>query len=163
MGLFHPFHPPSPEHPSFSSNPLWFSSHSMFQSLPSKYTSNMSSEMWSYIEDHRISTRPVVLLGMHRSGTSLLGGLLHHSLHLPVGPPETLIGPAFDNKKGFFENVNVVLQNDDLMRTQRQDYGNVNTFDAVLAAKQLMDLSSGPSVSNKLDFKKGSKALALFR
>ena len=42
-----------------------------------------------------------IVLGMHRSGTSMLSGLLVSGLGYNVGKP--LIGAAFDNEKGFFE------------------------------------------------------------
>lgn len=58
-----------------------------------------------------------VVLGMHRSGTSLLSGLLVNGLGYNVGGP--LIGSAFDNEKGFFELLDAVLQNDEFMNLQR--------------------------------------------
>jgi hypothetical protein len=57
-----------------------------------------------------------VVLGMHRSGTSLLSGLLVNGLGYNVGGP--LIGSAFDNEKGFFELLDAVLQNDEFMNVQ---------------------------------------------
>lgn len=57
------------------------------------------------------------VLGMHRSGTSLLSGMLHTSCGYNVGGP--LIGSAFDNEKGFFERIDIVLQNDEFMRAQQ--------------------------------------------
>eukprot|EP00934_Nitzschia_sp_Nitz4_P007686 Nitzschia sp. Nitz4//scaffold56_size114212//105851//107254//NITZ4_003971-RA/size114212-processed-gene-0.40-mRNA-1//-1//CDS//3329554769//7676//frame0 len=58
-----------------------------------------------------------IVLGMHRSGTSMLSGLLHTSCGYEVGGP--LIGSAFDNEKGFFERIDVVLQNDEFMKAQK--------------------------------------------
>jgi len=55
-------------------------------------------------------------LGMHRSGTSMLSGLLHTSCGYTVGGP--LIGSAADNEKGFFERIDIVLQNDEFMWKQ---------------------------------------------
>jgi len=63
-----------------------------------------------------------VVLGMHRSGTSMLAGLLHTSFGYKVGGP--LIGAAFDNEKGFFERVDVVLQNDEFMAKQNVWWAN---------------------------------------
>jgi len=57
-----------------------------------------------------------MILGMHRSGTSMLGGWLHRSAGYVVGGP--LIGSAFDNEMGFFERIDVVLQNDEFMKQQ---------------------------------------------
>jgi hypothetical protein len=44
-------------------------------------------------------------VGMHRSGTSVLGGLIN-KMGLKTGGP--LIAPAEDNEKGFFERIDVV-------------------------------------------------------
>lgn len=63
------------------------------------------------------SRRGAIVLGMHRSGTSMLSGLLVSSCGYEVGGP--LIGSAFDNEKGFFERIDVVLQNDEFMRKQK--------------------------------------------
>lgn len=66
------------------------------------------------------AVRPgVIILGMHRSGTSVIGGLAN-KMGLNTGGP--LIAPAEDNKKGFFERIDVVLQNDELMKQQNVHY-----------------------------------------
>ena len=62
----------------------------------------------------------LVVLGMHRSGTSVLGGLIN-KMGLKTGGP--LIQPGEDNSKGFFERIDVVLQNDYLMKLQKVHYG----------------------------------------
>jgi hypothetical protein len=64
-------------------------------------------------------TQGVIVLGMHRSGTSMLGGLMN-KMGLAVGGP--LIRPFSDNEKGFFERIDVVLQNDYIMKKQRVHY-----------------------------------------
>ena len=100
-----------------------------------------------------ISKSPgVVLLGMHRSGTSMLGGLLSEAMVFRVGAYEELIHGADprDNVKGFFERTDIVLQNDELIAKERVDYGNnLYAYDAKLALKQIM--------SNEVPFKKGEK------
>lgn len=58
----------------------------------------------------------VIVLGMHRSGTSLLTGLLTR-MGLNVG--DNLIGGAPDNLKGFFERSDMVLQNDEFFISQK--------------------------------------------
>lgn len=65
-------------------------------------------------------TSGVVVLGMHRSGTSILGGLVN-KMGLNVGGP--LIQPGTDNEKGFFERIDAVLQNDYMMKKQGIHYG----------------------------------------
>ena len=47
----------------------------------------------------------------------MLSGLLVTSCGYTVGGP--LIGAHFDNEKGFFERVDIVLQNDEFMGKQR--------------------------------------------
>lgn len=97
--------------------------------------------------DHRTG---FVVLGMHRSGTSMLSGLLHMSAGYTVGGP--LIGGAFDNEKGFFERVDVVLQNDEFMRKQRISWAsNVINYDWEQALK---DKQSGA-----VTFEKGQTGL----
>ena len=73
-----------------------------------------------------------VVLGMHRSGTSMLSGLLVTACGYNVGGP--LIGAHFDNEKGFFERIDVVLQNDEFMSKQKIDWSaGVRDYDAELA------------------------------
>jgi hypothetical protein len=90
------------------------------------------------------------VLGMHRSGTSMLAGLLVTGLGYKTGGP--LIGSAFDNEKGFFELLGVVLQNDELMKAQRT-YWDSNVM-AYKGERGLDDKKSG-----KVKFNKGDKAL----
>ncbi len=52
----------------------------------------------------------LVILGMHRSGTSALAGVLYH---LGVDFGRDLLPPAADNPKGFFENNRIVYQIND--------------------------------------------------
>ena len=55
----------------------------------------------------------VIVLGMHRSGTSLVAGILHQ---LGVHMGDNLIPPRPDNPKGFFEDERVVQINDTILR-----------------------------------------------
>jgi len=45
----------------------------------------------------------VCVLGMHRSGTSLITALLQ-SLGAHLGPPEHMMKPQPDNPRGFYEH-----------------------------------------------------------
>jgi hypothetical protein len=82
---------------------------------------------FEYNEEGVVSRPGVIILGMHRSGTSVLGGLVN-KMGLKTGEP--LIAPAEDNLKGFFERNDVVLLNDNIMRIQNIDYGyRTSTFD----------------------------------
>jgi hypothetical protein len=54
----------------------------------------------------------VIVLGMHRSGTSALAGTLHH---LGVELGERLMGASPDNPRGYWEHREVVAVNHNLM------------------------------------------------
>jgi len=84
----------------------------------------------------------VVILGMHRSGTSIVGGLLNQ-MGLNVGGP--LIRAAEDNAKGFFERIDVVLQNDYLMKKQTVHYAwNTQNYDNRLGLKHALEGEDTP-------------------
>jgi len=51
----------------------------------------------------------ILVLGMHRSGTSALAGSLH-LMGLDFG--KSIVSPSFDNPKGFFENEKIQALND---------------------------------------------------
>lgn len=94
-----------------------------------------------------------MVLGMHRSGTSMLSGLLVIGMGYKTGSP--LIGGAFDNPKGFFELIPAVLQNDEFMAKQRI-YWSVNVV-AYNYEKALQHKKDGA-----ITFKEGKKALAVY-
>lgn len=54
----------------------------------------------------------LVVLGMHRSGTSSVAGAL---THLGAAAPRTLMAPATDNPRGFWESHVVMVLNDELL------------------------------------------------
>lgn len=61
-----------------------------------------------------VAQRPlaVLVVGMHRSGTSVATEILQ-ALGLFIGAPEALIGPSADNRRGHFElSAGVALDND---------------------------------------------------
>ena len=104
------------------------------------------------------SHRPgVIVLGMHRSGTSILGGLLN-KLGLKVGRPVDLIQPAEDNEKGFFERVDLVLQNDKFMSQQDCHYGGHTwQYDARKGLQTYFTEQNNPAF-----FAEGRKSLAFY-
>ncbi len=55
----------------------------------------------------------IIILGMHRSGTSALSGILHDN---GIFFGKTLMPPAFDNAKGFFENERILNINESIFR-----------------------------------------------
>ena len=102
----------------------------------------------------------VVVLGMHRSGTSLLTGLLTKT-GLDVGPSQFLIQPSFDNKLGFFERVDLVLQDDWLMRNQNIDYAHkTSMYDAKQGLKDALDAMFAKDAPSQKFFKEGTRTLA---
>jgi hypothetical protein len=79
----------------------------------------------------------VIILGMHRSGTSLVGGLVN-KMGLKTGGP--LIQAAEDNAKGFFERIDVVLQNDYIMHTQNVHYASQTyRYNALQGLKRILN------------------------
>jgi hypothetical protein len=56
----------------------------------------------------------VCVIGMHRSGTSLVSGVLN-LLGADLGPSDRLMGPKDDNPSGFWENLDIAQINDDLL------------------------------------------------
>lgn len=92
----------------------------------------------------------VVVLGMHRSGTSMLSGLLSTGLGYSVGGP--LLGARFDNEKGFYERVDMLHQNRAFMSSQNC-YWHLNPvdYDAKLALERLS--------ANQLNFTDGISLL----
>ncbi|KAL7536060.1 hypothetical protein ACHAXR_006885, partial [Thalassiosira sp. AJA248-18] len=91
-----------------------------------------------------------MVLGMHRSGTSLLSGLLVKGFGYETGGP--LIGASFDNEKGFYERIDVVLQNDEFLKAQNAGWSwNVMDYDP---EKALQHKQQG-----KITFKEGKTGL----
>lgn len=77
----------------------------------------MKESALAYVEKPRIRTEGksiVVVLGMHRSGTSAITRGL---MVLGVELGDNLMPPAADNNKGFFEDVDVNAINVELYRS----------------------------------------------
>lgn len=103
----------------------------------------------SKVRGHR---QGVIILGMHRSGTSILGGLMN-KMGLKTGGP--LIQAAEDNAKGFFERIDVVLQNDNFMSRQNCHYGgNTYLYDAFKGLESYF-----AELNNPQFFSEGTRAL----
>jgi|GEM_PF-6365731 len=58
--------------------------------------------------------KTIVVLGMHRSGTSMLGSILHN-MGVKMGSSKDVEKNEFDNILGFFENYEVAIHNDELL------------------------------------------------
>lgn len=91
----------------------------------------------------------LIVLGMHRSGTSVLTGLLS-KMGLATGG--NLLPPASANKKGYFERFDVTRQNDAFLARQGASYLVVEQYNH---SKALMDI-----VISKNQFQEGQKSLA---
>ncbi|MGH8600138.1 MAG: sulfotransferase family protein, partial [Burkholderiales bacterium] len=61
----------------------------------------------------------ILVLGMHRSGTSAVTGML---AQLGVDPSDHLIPAAEDNPKGFFEHADIWAANQDLLQALESDW-----------------------------------------
>jgi hypothetical protein len=64
--------------------------------------------------DGRLRPNPVFIIGMHRSGTSALGGVLE-ALGLTVG--KSVMPPRPDNPKGFYENLALTELHDKFLKS----------------------------------------------
>ncbi len=65
-------------------------------------------------ESESSSLRPVALVGMHRSGTSMVAKLLHQA-GLKLGPESALMPPAEENPEGLYEHLEFVSLNDEIL------------------------------------------------
>ena len=103
------------------------------------------------IKENEGKTSPgVFVLGMHRSGTSMLSGLLVEGFRYDMG--DDIMKPSFDNEKGFYENNNVVNQNDEFLLMQGASWSsNVVGFNPDEALEQ--------KAKGKLKFGDGKQAL----
>lgn len=88
------------------------------------------------------SRRHAVVLGMHRSGTSLTTRLLG-DLGWYLGQPNELLGPREDNPEGFFERADVQVLNDQVLSRLGA------SWDGPPEPEELRDLTDG-SVEEQL-------------
>lgn len=72
-----------------------------------------------------------VVLGMHRSGTSSVAGLLSR---LGAAPPRTLMRPAQDNPRGFWESEVVAALNDRILAALGSNWHDWRPLEAADAA-----------------------------
>lgn len=74
--------------------------------------------------EHRLG---LIVLGMHRSGTSLASGLLSHA-GVYFGEPADFITPNEENPKGFWERRDVRALNDRLLHSVGCDWSEIASF-----------------------------------
>lgn len=70
----------------------------------------------------------IIVLGMHRSGTSALGRILN-MMNCYFGPEDVSVGASFDNPKGFWERKDVVEINDLILRLSGGSWWDVGRID----------------------------------
>lgn len=75
----------------------------------------------------------LIVLGMHRSGTSTVTGLLH-LMGASVGPDAALIGANEENPKGFWERRDVIAINDALLKQHHCAWYNLSHWPEEWAA-----------------------------
>lgn len=83
------------------------------------------------------SRTAILVLGMHRSGTSSVTGSL---AILGATPPRTLMRPADDNPKGFWESEILSALNDRVLKACNSSWHDWKAFDAALAGPRIEDL-----------------------
>lgn len=71
------------------------------------------SRLWTFFHGLNLSQTPVFIVGMHRSGTSLVAGMLNKS-GMSVGRMKSMRKADIDNPRGYFENpivntINIIL------------------------------------------------------
>jgi glycosyltransferase involved in cell wall biosynthesis len=79
-------------------------------SLP-VYIDYVRSLPWALIHGTRLSASPIFILGLHRSGTSMLTGVLN-ICGVFLGKQDSMYGPDINNPKGYFENRKVIAINE---------------------------------------------------
>ena len=77
--------------------------------------------------DDRANTIAVVVLGMHRSGTSSTAGTL---VRLGGAAPRHLVPPSAENERGFWESRVIVDLNDDVLAASGSDWRDCRRFDS---------------------------------
>ncbi len=81
---------------------------------PGDNTELKTSETFAHAAGQEPLSRPVAIVGMHRSGTSMVAKLLQQAgLHL--GVETDLMPPAEENPEGFYEHLEFVRLNDDVL------------------------------------------------
>jgi hypothetical protein len=77
-------------------------------------TIDKGSENVAYGADQRLLSQPVAIVGMHRSGTSMVAKLLQQA-GLNLGDETDLMPPAEENPEGFYEHLEFVRLNDEVL------------------------------------------------
>ena len=73
-----------------------------------------ASENFAFGANKNPQSRPVAIVGMHRSGTSMVAKLLQRA-GLNLGAEGDLMPPAEENPEGFYEHLGFVRLNDEVL------------------------------------------------
>jgi hypothetical protein len=108
--------------------------------IASRSTKKKEVEHVQNAKRHGSRRQPVVVLGMHRSGTSALGGML---VRLGVQPPESLMAPTKDNPKGYWESTALMQFNNDVLESAGTSWSDWDQFNPAwldsTAARQFIE------------------------
>ncbi len=74
-----------------------------------------------------MSSRPILVIGPHRSGTSTVTRLIN-LMGASVGEPEELIGASEENPKGFWERADLIAINDTLLDSQGATWSRISEW-----------------------------------
>ncbi len=77
----------------------------------------------------------ILVLGMHRSGTSLVSGLLN-LMGAYLGPEKLLGSASYDNQKGFWERLDVKDINNRMLALVNCDWNNISGLDLNLISEK---------------------------
>jgi hypothetical protein len=80
----------------------------------------------------------IIVLGMHRSGTSAVAGALH-LMGAYVGATDVLMAPQPDNSRGFWERTDVADLNDRVLASTDASWWNIAGFDASRVPEQALE------------------------
>lgn len=82
--------------------------------------------------------KQIIVLGMHRSGTSAMTGALN-AMGVFVGEEERLTGKNWENPRGFFERRDARNICDALLQKSDADWYKVSNFDPTSISKELLE------------------------
>ena len=138
--------------PAFTGSEWWLK-HGSFRGFPVNSTSDLPQRTRSFVRSTRVDgSNGVIVLGMHRSGTSLLSGLLVKAAGMDAGPDWAMIQPSDDNPRGFYENIDAVVHNDNIMQLQGSAYHDVASFSPMRGAIDLLEAGGSERLSGRGDY-----------
>ncbi len=80
--------------------------------------------------------KTIIILGMHRSGTSMVAGVLHN---LGINMGDACIGASVNNPYGHFEDINLIALNQRILQAADADWKNPPSAKKILRLKGRFD------------------------